>query len=116
MVTPLKLIQGTTLTAAAVLYYTAPAGVSVIIKKITIQNVSSPAAHNFAMWLVPAGQTWGTPFVIADESPVGALETVSVDAAVNQILMPGDSIWAGGDDNVSLQIQASGVAIVTGTL
>ena len=67
MVTPVKLIEGSTLTNAAALYYTSPAKLtSTVIKKLTITNIDGSAAHAVSIWLVPSAGATGAPSLLID--------------------------------------------------
>lgn len=111
-VTPVKFVEGATLTAAAALYYTTPAATTALIKKITVCNIDPTNAHALTIWLVPTGGAAGNPQLLVNAQPIAPLDTFDVTAAQNHVLMPGDSIWAEADDAVNLQLQASGVQIV----
>jgi hypothetical protein len=112
MVTPLKLIQGTLLTAAPIKYYASPAGVATVIKKLTVINIDAVNAHTASIWLVPSGGAPGTPTLLIDAQPVPPKGTLDVTEAQNQVLQGGDMIYAEADDAINSQIQASGVQIV----
>ena len=56
MITPKKLFAPAQLTAAAAVYYTVPTNARCIIKKLTFTNpVSSAAARQVTVYLVPNG-------------------------------------------------------------
>lgn len=112
MVTPANLIPGTTLTSGGVQYFVSPAGTETIIKKITITNTDPTDAHAVTIWLVPKGGSTGDPTMLIDARNVGPHATYDVTEAQNQVLAAGGMIWAQGDDNTHLQIQASGVLVV----
>lgn len=112
MVSPTKLIQGTLLTAGAVLYYTAPGKTSTIIKKLTVTNIDVTNAHAFTLWLVPAGGGVVNPDLLIFAKSIGPKGTYDCIEAQNHVLKAGDAIYAQGDDAINLQIQASGVEIV----
>ncbi|HXR36382.1 MAG TPA: hypothetical protein VN754_10560 [Candidatus Binataceae bacterium] len=112
MVSSVKLIEGTKLTAAPALYYTAPAATQTIVKKITVVNIDPTNAHAVTIWFVASGGTAVSSQLLVDARPIGPLATYDVTEAQNHVLAPGDTIWAEADDATNLQIQASGVQIV----
>lgn len=111
MVAPKVLVEGQALSAAsAALYYTAPANITTIIKKVTFANSDGGAARLVTAYIVPSGQGAGPSNIIVDARNVGPIQTYEAFEMENHVLAPGDSIWALCDAN-PVSIRVSGIEI-----
>lgn len=106
-VTAKRFINGSSLTASAATYYTAPASAKAVIKALAICNTSGGAIA-VTIYLVPNGGTATADNAITAGVSVAASATYTCPEAVNQVLEAGGMIQAKG---ALLSIVASGVEI-----
>lgn len=90
--TPKPLWDPTTLTAAAVTYYTVPAATTTIIKHLALHNTSSSPVQ-VTIYLVPSDGSAGVTNQIFKGSIAG-LDSVQVYSAINGTLETGATIQA----------------------
>lgn len=107
MITYKEMVVGQTLTASAVVYYTAPANTAATIHAATVNN-PTVAAVVVNLYKVPAAGTAGGPNKIATRT-VPAGQTVTLFDALNHKLQPGTQIYA---DGLGLGLNVSGVEYI----
>ena len=107
----LRLIEGALLTTAAIPYYSSPAGIVTIIKKMAVTNISA-AVQTVSVYLVPSGGSVGSAYAVAYAVSVPANGVpIEISGAENQVLMPGDYIAASCSAAADVNIIASGAQI-----
>jgi len=105
-----EMVVGQTLTAAPVLYYTAPALTQASITAVSICNpTGAPVTVN--LYKVPAAGSAGATTRIASRI-LAAGATLSLPDAVNHKLAPGTQIYA---DGLACTLNVSGVEFIPGT-
>ena len=110
-VTPKKAIVPAQITAAAATYYTVPANLRSIVKKLTFTN-STAIARAVTVYLVPSGGTAGVTNILISARIVGPGETYECFEAQGHVLNTGDFIQAFADLTATITIMGS-VAEVT---
>src|SRR5690242_6172848 len=103
-----RLIEGSLLTTSAVAYYTAPAGTSTVLKKVTFTNTSGDTA-TITVYLVRSGGSTGAQCRLIDTRTLSSQETYDCIEAIWHILAPGDSLQAQASAGGAVNIIASGV-------
>lgn len=112
MITPKKLFPPAQLTGAAATYYTVPTNVKTIIKKLTFTNpVSSAAARQVTVYLVPNGGSASDTTTIASAKVVAIGQSWECFEAENHILEAGDTIQAFADAATDVTIMGSGLEV-----
>lgn len=111
MRTPKRLVNGTTLTTANVVQYTAPANTRTIIRRATFVNSSAQAA-TVTVYLVPSGGTVSVGNQIIRNRALGAGEAWSAPDLEGHVIEAGGSIQASASAASAISLVASGVEIV----
>ncbi len=106
MTTAARFVAGSTLTNAAVTYYTTPANTTAIIKNATACNTSASPVK----LTVTIGGT-GVPQTIISARTIGPGATDSLPELVNQVLPAGTIISAKDDTGAVTGFEVSGVTI-----
>lgn len=106
------LTQGSTLTTAAAVYYTAPTGVSTRITQMSLTNTDS-ASHVISLYLAPSGAAPSTADKIVVDKTLQAKETWVPYQALGFVLSPAATIQAIADANSVVVIKASGIELTT---
>ena len=110
-ITNVLLTPGTVLTTSPVVYYTSPVATSTLLKKLTISNTTATPA-TAQIYLVPSA---GSPVAannILPTTTVGALSTLEVYVAENQMIPTGGTLQASAGTAAALTIFASGIQIL----
>jgi hypothetical protein len=110
-ITNALLTPGTQLTTSPVVYYTSPVATSTLLKKLTLSNTTA-GPITAQVYLVPSA---GSPVAannILPTTTVGALSTLEVYIAENQVIPTGGTLQAAASAATSLTIFASGIQIL----
>lgn len=104
---PKRLVDGAQLTAAAAVYYTAPANSLTTISAASVTNTTA-TARTVTVYLVPTGGTAGAGNVVCSGRVVAPGETFNVSGAIGQTLAAGGTLQALSDAATALTLVASG--------
>ena len=102
------LYEAAYLTTSDVAIVSALPGVTYIIDKVTITNVSATAGVTATVRFVPNGGTAGTNNTVMSAKALAVNECYTCPEAVGQILNPGAFISALASANTSIVIRISG--------
>jgi hypothetical protein len=91
MITPKALVEGVNLSASAVAYYTAAAGVRTIVRRATFCN-NHTSDVTVTVYLTKSGSVTGYANMIAKTHNIGAGETWACSYLEGHILAPGSFI------------------------
>ena len=105
--TPKRFIPGSQLTAAAVVYYTAPVNTASTISAMSVTNTTG-VARTVTVHLVPSGGAAGVTNSVCSARIVSPNETFNVFGAIGQTLAAGGTIQALADAATALTLVASG--------
>lgn len=112
MITPKKLFAPAQLTGAAATYYTVPANTRCIVKKLTFTNpVSSAAARQVTVYLVPNGGSANDADTLVSQKVVAIGQTWECFECENHILESGDTLQAFADAATDVTIMGSGLEV-----
>lgn len=103
-----SLIQGSTLTTSAAVYYTAPTGVSTQIVQMLLVNTDS-VARTISLYLVDDALTPTVPDTAFKSKTLQPNETWSPSNLLAWVVSPGGTIQAIADANSVVVIKASGI-------
>ena len=104
---PSRLVDGSQLTAAAAIYYTAPANTITTIAACTLTNTTAGAV-TATMHLVPSAGTPTASNMILSARVIAAGESYNVGSAIGQTLAAGGTIQALAGAAASIALVASG--------
>lgn len=104
--TPKRLVDGSALTGAAVVYYTTPASARAIIRRMVLHN-STAAPVACAVHLVASGGSATTSNRVKAPT-LAAGESMTITEAEGQVLEEGGTIQASG---LGVTIVSSGVEV-----
>lgn len=104
---PKRLINGSQLTIAAAVYYTAPVNTVATISAMSITNTTG-TARTVTVHLVPSGGGATASNTVCSARVVSPGETFNVFGAIGQSLAAGGTIQALADAATALTIVASG--------
>lgn len=104
---PKRLVDGAQLTAAAAVYYTAPANSLTTISAASVTNTTA-TARTVTVYLVPTGGTAGAGNVVCSGRVVAPGETFNIGGAIGQTLAAGGTLQALSDAATALTLVASG--------
>lgn len=107
-VTARRLVPGSQLTAAALPYYTAPAGTRAVLKSVDLCNTTAGAVA-VTVHLVPSGGAASAANTLINALSLAANATYTCPELVNQVIEAGGSLQALG---LNVTLVASGVEIV----
>ena len=108
MTNPKPLINGSTLSAALTTYYTAPANVSVLLKKLTFANFHASAAAAVTVYV---GSAADNSHMVWNAKVVANKQSLECFEAENHILAPGDTIQINCDTATAVAVKASGIEL-----
>lgn len=108
---PAKLVAGSQLTMAAATYYTSPANTKTVIKSMQLVNTTAGAV-TATLYLVPANGTAGAANTVISAVNIAPNATYNCPEAINEVLLPGDTIQALASAGASIALQASGIQVI----
>lgn len=111
MITIKRLVEGTQLTGATQIVYTAPANGNVLMKKLTFTNTDVAIIVTLTVFLVPAGGGAGASNQLK-QIAIQPLQTYECFEAENHMLAPGDALQTTVDSNNHITAMLTG-AIIT---
>ena len=103
-----RLVAGSQLTAAAVVYYTAPTSTKAVIKSASIVNTTAGAVAA-TVYIVPAAGSPAAANTLISARSIAVNETYTCPELVNHVLGPGETLQALG---LNLTFAVSGAEIV----
>jgi len=106
------LVQGSTLTTAAAVYYTAPTGTYTRITQLSVTNTDS-SPHVISLYLASSSSAPGVADTVLKSKTLQANETFVPSAALGFVLSPAATIQAIADANSLVVIKASGIELTT---
>lgn len=108
MVLAKMIIEGQAIAALATTYYTSPANVRTLIKKLTLTNPTT-AAVNVTIYLIPKAGTAGTANMLIDARTIAAHETKEIFEAENHMLESEAFLQAVASTAAAVTIRATGI-------
>lgn len=110
MVLAKKIIEGQQIAASATTYYTSPANVRTLIKKLTLTNTTANAITVTLYLIVKAG-TAGVTNMVLDAKTVAAHQTLEVFEVENHMLESESFLQAFASSAASITIHATGIEL-----
>jgi hypothetical protein len=112
-ITPKPIVDAQLIPAAQTLLYTVPANTYVIIDKATACNTDSSTAKKLDVWLVPAAGSIGDANRIIYELSISSKATEDITKLQNQILGPGDKVYANAETAAKINFRVSGRTVLS---
>lgn len=106
------LVQGSTLTTSAVVYYTAPVGTFTRITQMSITNTDS-SPRVISIYLASSSAAPGVPDTVIKNKTLQAGETWVPYQALGSVLSPGTTLQAIADADSVIVLKASGIELTS---
>lgn len=104
---PKRLVDGSLLTVAAAIYYTAPANTLTTISACTLTNTTA-GALTATVYLVPNAGSPTAANTVLSARTLAAGESLNVGSAIGQTLSAGGTLQALASAGASISLVASG--------
>jgi hypothetical protein len=112
MYLPKPLVQGSTLTTAAAVYYTAPTGVSTRITQMSVTNTDS-VARTISIYVCASSAAPGTVDTSIKSKTLQPNETWVPYQVLGTVLSAGGTLQALADANSVVVMKASGIELTS---
>lgn len=106
------LVQGSTLTTSAAVYYTAPTGTSTRVTQMAVVNTDA-VPHTISIYLATGSGAPATADYIVKGKTLQANESYVPYQALGAVLAPGTTIQAVCDANSVVVLKASGIELTS---
>lgn len=112
MYTVKTLVQGSTLTTAAAVYYTAPTGTQTRLTQASLTNTDS-APHVVSVYLATSAAAPGVSDTVIKDKTLQAGETWVPYQALGAVIAPGCTLQAIADADTFVVFKASGIELTS---
>lgn len=112
MYTVKTLVQGSTLTTSAAVYYTAPTGTQTRLTQASITNTDT-IPHIVSIYLAPSNAAPGVSDTVIKDKTLQAGETWVPYQALGAVISAGGTLQAIADANSVVVMKASGIELTS---